>query len=302
MSAATLEPPGYIDISSTKRPPFSRLVGVELRKCYDTRAGFWLMASIGDPDGPPVGDHPAGRRVQRRRRFNYGDFVGSVAFLTSLLLPVLGILLVTSEWSQRTAMTTFALEPHRSRVIMAKLVTGVVLTFFIAAFAIVAGFLANLAYGVIVGGMEWEFGTWYLIGFLITQVLAMLGGFALATLLLNSPAAIVAFFAYKWILPTVFAIAAELMNWFDKLLPWIDFQTAQKPVYDLTVSSGEEWAHLFVTRRGLAGAAAHDRALAGAPRRGEVDLCLPPRGKGGRRDNGTGVRHGGRRSRSVCPR
>ena len=45
----------------------------------------------------------------------------------SLLLPVMGILLVTSEWSQRTDMTTFALEPHRSRVIMAKLVTGVVL-------------------------------------------------------------------------------------------------------------------------------------------------------------------------------
>ena len=41
--------------------------------------------------------------------------------------------------------------------------------------------MANLAYGVIVGGMEWEFGTRYLIGFLITQVLAMLGGFALAS-------------------------------------------------------------------------------------------------------------------------
>ena len=27
--------------------PFARLVSVELRKCLDTRAGFWLMASIG---------------------------------------------------------------------------------------------------------------------------------------------------------------------------------------------------------------------------------------------------------------
>ena len=247
MSAATLEQPGYIDISSSKRPSFSRLVGVELRKSYDTRSGFWLMASMAILTVLLLVIMLLVAAFNDDVRFNYGDFVGSVAFLTSLLLPVMGILLVTSEWSQRTAMTTFALEPHRSRVIMAKLVTGVVLTFFIAAFAIVAGLLANLAYGVIVGGMEWEFGTRYLIGFLITQVLAMLGGFALATLLLNSPAAIVAFFAYKWIVPTVFAIAAELMNWFDKLLPWIDFQSAQEPVYDLTVGSGSEWAHLFVT-------------------------------------------------------
>ena len=28
------------------RVPMSRLVGVELRKMFDTRSGFWLMASI----------------------------------------------------------------------------------------------------------------------------------------------------------------------------------------------------------------------------------------------------------------
>ena len=27
--------------------PFHRLVRVELRKSYDTRAGFWLLAAIG---------------------------------------------------------------------------------------------------------------------------------------------------------------------------------------------------------------------------------------------------------------
>ena len=33
----------------------------------------------------------------------------------------MGILLVTSEWSQRTALITFTLVPHRSRVLVAKL-------------------------------------------------------------------------------------------------------------------------------------------------------------------------------------
>ena len=39
----------------------------------------------------------------------FGDFVGGggVRHARSLL-PVLGIMLVTSEWSQRTAMVTFA--------------------------------------------------------------------------------------------------------------------------------------------------------------------------------------------------
>ena len=36
-----------LDISQTPRTPFRRLVQVELRKSYDTRAGFWLIAAIG---------------------------------------------------------------------------------------------------------------------------------------------------------------------------------------------------------------------------------------------------------------
>ncbi len=36
-----------LDLSSTRPTPFHRLVRVELRKSYDTRAGFWLLAVIG---------------------------------------------------------------------------------------------------------------------------------------------------------------------------------------------------------------------------------------------------------------
>ena len=40
---------------------------------------------------------------------------------------MLGILAVTSEWGQRTALVTFTLEPHRGRIVIAKLVATVVL-------------------------------------------------------------------------------------------------------------------------------------------------------------------------------
>ena len=33
-----------LDLSGTSRVPLARLVGVELRKARDTRAGFWLSS------------------------------------------------------------------------------------------------------------------------------------------------------------------------------------------------------------------------------------------------------------------
>jgi len=35
----------------------------------------------------------------------------------SWLLPVLGIMAVTSEWTQRTGLVTHTLEPRRSRIL-----------------------------------------------------------------------------------------------------------------------------------------------------------------------------------------
>src|SRR6188768_2480098 len=121
MTAAT------IDLSGTAATPFSRLVRVELRKSYDTRAGFWLLGAIGvlvllaeviAVWVTAVQDEP----------MEFGDFIGTAAFLTSFLLPVLGIMVMTTEWTQRTAMVTFALEPRRSLVIVAKMLVGVLLT------------------------------------------------------------------------------------------------------------------------------------------------------------------------------
>jgi ABC-2 type transport system permease protein len=246
MSATTITPQLTLDVSGTKPVPFSRLVKVELRKSYDTRAGFWLLASMGIVVVITYTVMLLLAAFSSNADFAFGDFVGGAAFGTSVLLPVLGILLVTSEWSQRTAMTTFTLETNRFRVIMAKLVTGLILTLAVAGFAVVVGAVANLLNAAVDGPASWEFGWNFFFGFLITQSLAMLGGFALATLLLNSPAAIVAFFAYKWVIPIIFAIVGGMVGWFQDLLPWISFQTAQEPVFDLTIH-GSEWGHLLVT-------------------------------------------------------
>lgn len=239
MTTATL------DLSGTARTPFWRLLRVELRKSYDTRAGFWLLATIAllvfaaeviAVWVTTVQDEP----------MQFGDFVGTAAFLTSFLLPVLGIMVMTTEWTQRTAMVTFALEPRRSLVIAAKMLVGVALTLATVAVSIAIGFFANLTYGLIEGQTDWTFGWPDFWAFLITQVLAMLGGFALAALFLNTAVAIVVFFAYKWLLPGLFALGSALMGWFADLAPWIDFQAAQQAIWDWS-SSGEDWAQLVVS-------------------------------------------------------
>jgi ABC-2 type transport system permease protein len=244
MSAVTIEP-GSLDIGSSRRTPFHRLVAVEFRKSYDTRSGFWLLASMGIVTVAVHTIMLVISGVNEDAGFAYGDFVGGSAYPTGILLPLLAILLVTSEWSQRTAMTTFSLEPHRARVIGAKLVVGVLWTFLVAAFATVVGAVANALNGLIAGTADWDYGTTGLLAFLVTQTLAMLGGFALATLLLNSPAAIVAFFVYRWVVPVLFGLASVYIGWFEDIWPWIEFQAAQEPIWDWDLDSAQEWGRLL---------------------------------------------------------
>ena len=79
-------------------------------------------------------------------------------FISGFLLPVLGIMLVTSEWSQRTAMVTFTLEAHRGRVVTAKLVAGLLLALIVSLIATASAFVVNGVYAVAHGGGDWHFG------------------------------------------------------------------------------------------------------------------------------------------------
>lgn len=249
MSAATTTPAApqrTLDVSGTAPVPFTRLIGVELRKAYDTRAGLWLLIVTGIIVAAVMAIVLA-VTITQDVSMDLGSFIATTAYSSSILLPVIGILLITGEWGQRTAMVTFALEPRRPRVLLAKFVAGLILTFVVAAAAIVLGAIANVLYGAAQGGVDWSFGWSYFFGFLITQVFAMAIGYALAALFLNTPAAIVVYFVYSWVLPVVFGIGAALLDWFDKLRPWIDFNFAQTPLINGEFSVGDDLGHLLVS-------------------------------------------------------
>jgi ABC-type transport system involved in multi-copper enzyme maturation permease subunit len=243
---STTAAPIPIDVTSTPQVPMSRLAAVEFRKALNTRAGRWFAGSIvglvllvltiyalaaGDTDK------------------NYEDFLSIAGFVLGYFLPILIIMLVTSEASQRNGLVTFALEPRRPRIILAKLFAGLLLAACVMVLAAVMAVIATL-FGSLTGGTpEWGVdGNLVFNGFVLANVIGVLVGFAIATLLMNTPGAIVAYFVYTFILPTAVGILSELSDGFDKVAPWIDFNTAQIPLFEGNyVPSGEEWAQLAVT-------------------------------------------------------
>lgn len=234
-----------LDISSAGRLPLGRLVSVELRKAHDTRAGRWLLISMALVTAAVMVIQLA-VVLSEDLRVGYSDFMLSTSFSIAILLPVLGILLVSSEWGQRTAMVTFSLEPRRGRVIAAKLVVGLILAVVAVAVALALGGICNLLYGAMSGDeVTWDLSAVQTIKFFALQEIGMLTGFALAALLLNSAAAIVIYFVYSFVLPGLFQLAT-LIDWFADIRPWIDFNAAQTPLIEGDLD-GEAWAHLVVS-------------------------------------------------------
>src|ERR1700761_9713919 len=106
------------------RPSLARLTKVELRKMVDTRSGFWLLIAVAGLTFVAVLVTALFAHEDQR---TFRHILSNGLQPAGILLPVVGILLVTSEWSQRTALVSFALVPGRSRLIAAKVLAGVVL-------------------------------------------------------------------------------------------------------------------------------------------------------------------------------
>jgi hypothetical protein len=221
MSATILTAPtsaGFAGVDA--RPGLGRLVAVELRKMVDTRAGFWMqVATVAITMVAVIVHLVVGDAADR----TFADVVDVAVRPAAILLPVAGILLVTSEWSQRTGMITFALVPMRSRVLGAKLVASLAL-----ALAMLAMSVSIAAAGVVAasGGVD---GAWSDAAPLIGQsavylTTGMVVGVAFGAVLLASTPAIVALFA----LPITWTAVASLSVFADAA-PWLDTRLALAP-------------------------------------------------------------------------
>lgn len=223
--------------AAARRTPLWRLTLVELRKSADTRAGAWLLAVIGllaaavvvvVTTAGDVGD------------LDFPALLAPTALPAAVLLPVLGVLSVTSEWSQRTTLTTYALVPRRMRVAAAKILAAVAL----AALAYAACLAATAAALPFAGGGAdpWRlpaefFGRAGL--FLLVNVLL---GVAFGMALMNSALAIVLYF----VLPIGWSIVGEMVTALHRPAEWLDLSVTSGLLLEPAMT-GRDWARLGVS-------------------------------------------------------
>lgn len=210
--------------------PFRRLVAVEARKLVDTRSGMILtlllialvIASV------------VARALVVGPRFQTVNGTAAVALGT--LLPVLGILTVTGEWSHRTALTTFALEPRRRRVLAAKCLPAM-------AAAVAASLLASLVAVPATAAVSalrdvpatWNMGPVTLLGWAAANVLVVANGLALGTLLLNAPGAIVVCL----VTPMLWGAVGRFGAFGATLAEWLDLNATAGPLARGDMTAGD---------------------------------------------------------------
>lgn len=209
----------------TSRPGigFGRLVRVELRKMTNTRAGralviitigllllaagiLLLTAALDDSFDPSA-----------------SNFATVMQFVSLLILPVFAVMITTSEWTQRTNLTTFTLEPRRSRVVLAKFAATAVFSVITLAIAIGAGAAANAATSMFDQEPVWDLGASDLAWSLLLQFMLIFSAFALGMAFLNTASAIALFYVAAIMLRfIVYPIMMGIFSWFADLVPFLD--------------------------------------------------------------------------------
>ena len=237
MSAATIAHPAPVAARSAERPGLARLTAVELRKMTDTRAGFWLQLAVALLTiAVIVIDVLFGHAGDQTLR----EMLALAVAPASILLPIVGILLVTSEWSQRTAMVTFALVPRRGRVIAAKLLASVVLSLVALALCIVVAVIGTAVASPAIEN-AWALPVGLLGQHVVSIGTGMISGVALGAALLASAPAIVCSFA----LPLAWALVGRLAG-LDTVVHWLDPTSSLAPMTEHLMDA-TEWAHAGAT-------------------------------------------------------
>lgn len=247
--ATTVPPSPPVTRSPRTAPapiPFARVLRIELRKMFDTRSGFWLMASILITNllatAAVILFAPGSEQT-------YDNFAAAIGFPMVVILPIVAILSVTSEWSQRTGLSTFTLVPHRGRVITAKAAAALVVAVVSMALAFSVGAVGNLVGTAISGNdLVWDISVPDALSIVLGNVVGMAIGFMLAILIRNSAGAVVGYFVYSLVLPGITEVLSAAQEWFRDIRGWVDVNYAQGPLFDTqSAMTGEQWANLAVT-------------------------------------------------------
>ncbi len=168
--------------------PFRTLLTAELRKTVSTRAArvllaVALLAAMAAEAIPLVFPHSVTQ--------DHASYLTWAALGLSRLLPIMLMMAMTAEWSQRTALTTFTLEPRRGRVLAAKVTAGLLIAVACGIFALAVGTVTAGLAPHVTGGEDWAAVAGTALFVLLTSAI----GIAVGAALHNTAAAIVTYFA-----------------------------------------------------------------------------------------------------------
>ncbi|PRZ42015.1 hypothetical protein CLV47_107143 [Antricoccus suffuscus] len=213
---------------------FGTLLRVETRKMTDTRGGRGVLAAI----------VALALVVAVWQIFTVGDgsftasnFMMGPVQIAAMLAPVIGLMAMTSEFTQRTALTTFTLAPRRLSVLLAKPLSAIALT--IATIA--AAILISLAGAALAGAFSGEAVSYAGVGdtirgFVLTAAMMSVLAAAIGTLIPQTAIAIAVYF----IAPTAFSLLG--MAVLKSADPWFNVFSAVE-----RLSGGDPTAHLDQT-------------------------------------------------------
>ncbi len=224
--------------------PLRRVVRVELRKMFDTRAGFWLIASIAITGLIAT---IATIAFAPDQDLTYYNFAKAVGFPITVILPMVALLSITSEWSQRSGLTTFTYVANRRRVIEAKTISSVIVAVVSMTFAFVAGALGNVVGSAIAGtSAVWDLSVGHALTIVLGNLVSMSIGTMLGMLLRSSAGGLVMYFVLVLLVPNLSEVLAASQSWYVDVQPWVDLPFAQTALFE-GMHTGAQWAHVAST-------------------------------------------------------
>jgi ABC-2 type transport system permease protein len=219
-----------------QRPSLARLTKVELRKMVDTRSGFWLLLTVAGLTLVAVFVTALFAHEDQR---TFEHILANGLQPAGILLPVIGILVVSSEWSQRTALVSFALVPERSRLLLAKLLAGILLALVATAFGLVLAVIGT-AIASNSAPDHWSLPFTLLLQDVVYVVTAMIIGIGFGAALQTSAPAIVIYFVLPLALAAIGSIHA-----LNGVIHWVNTAEALEPLTTEVLSS-HQWAQGLV--------------------------------------------------------